>query len=52
MTVEALALYNIDKTDGLIFALVVHTAITLITFITGGICTLVLPFVTPNEKTK
>lgn len=52
MTVEALALYNIDKTDGLIFALVVHTAITLITFITGGICALVLPFVTPNEKTK
>ncbi|QZE14497.1 flippase-like domain-containing protein [Halosquirtibacter laminarini] len=50
MTVEALALYGIDQSNGLMFALIVHTAITFITFAVGGICTLLITFSKPNSK--
>jgi len=51
MVIEGLALYGIDKSDGMVFALVAHGSTTIMLIILGLISLLVLPFVNErNEK--
>ncbi|QZT36550.1 flippase-like domain-containing protein [Halosquirtibacter xylanolyticus] len=52
MTVEALALYGVGRQEGLIFALVVHSAITLVTIVVGGITSIIVTFKKPHQLTE
>ncbi|MDC1107110.1 lysylphosphatidylglycerol synthase transmembrane domain-containing protein [Prolixibacteraceae bacterium] len=52
MTVEALALYGVGRQEGLIFALIVHTAITIVTIIVGGITSIIVTFRKPHQLTQ
>lgn len=45
MAIEALALYGITKTDGVIFAFVAHGAMTAMIIVIGIISVLILPFI-------
>jgi glycosyltransferase 2 family protein len=48
MAIEALALYGVAKENGVIFAFVAHTAMTVMIIVLGIISLLVLPFI--NQK--
>jgi len=45
MAIEALALYGIAKTDGVIFAFVAHASMTVMIIVIGIISLLILPFI-------
>jgi uncharacterized protein (TIRG00374 family) len=45
MAIEALALYGITKTDGVIFAFVAHGSMTAMIIVIGIISVLILPFI-------
>jgi uncharacterized protein (TIRG00374 family) len=51
MAIEALAIYGIAKHNGIIFAFVAHTSMTLMMIILGSLSLIILPFVNRrNEK--
>jgi len=49
MAIEALSLYGIAREDGLIFAFVSHTSMTLMIIIIGLISMIILPFINRNN---
>jgi hypothetical protein len=52
MAIEALALYGVAKQNGLIFAFVAHTSMTLMMIILGSLSLIILPFVNSNSAKK
>jgi len=52
MATEALSLYGVAKEDGKIFALLVHSATTLLLIVGGLISLFILPFYNRNNKTQ
>jgi glycosyltransferase 2 family protein len=50
MSIEALSLYGIAKENGIIFAFVSHTSMTLMIIIIGIISLIILPFINRNEN--
>ncbi len=49
MAIEALSLYGIAKQNGLIFAFVAHTTMTLMMIILGLVSLIILPFINRNN---
>lgn len=49
MVVQALLVYGIDKSDGMVFALVAHTSMTAMMILLGLISLLILPFINRTE---
>lgn len=50
MVVQALMVYGIDKADGMVFALLAHTTMTLMMIVLGVVSLVILPLV--NERTE
>ena len=50
MVVQALMVYGIDKSDGMVFALLAHTSMTGMMIVLGLISLLILPFI--NRRTN
>jgi hypothetical protein len=51
MAIEALALYGVAKQNGLIFAFVAHTSMTLMMIILGSASLIILPFINRRSGT-
>jgi len=49
MVVQALLVYGIDKSDGMVFALLAHTSMTAMMILLGLISLLILPFINRTE---
>ncbi len=50
MAKESLSLYGVANENGIIFALVVHTTMTFMIFILGGLSLMVLPFINRRKE--
>lgn len=49
MVVQALLVYGIDKSDGMVFALLAHTSMMAMMILLGLISLLILPFINRTE---
>ncbi|MCY1722401.1 lysylphosphatidylglycerol synthase transmembrane domain-containing protein [Prolixibacteraceae bacterium Z1-6] len=52
MAKEALSLYGVANENGIIFAFVAHTSMTVMILLIGAISVAVLPFINGNKKTS
>jgi len=49
MVIQALIVYGIDKSNGVIFAFLAHSTMTIMLIVMGLISLLILPFINPKE---
>lgn len=52
MAIEGLALYGVAKENGIIFAFVAHTSMTMMLIIIGIISLIILPFINRRNITE